>query len=53
MPDEEFESAQDEAYFKGMQFMSEWDYILADIEEKWGLPRGSSLDEYILQFKGS
>ena len=50
--DKEYESAEDEAYARATHVMQEWDSTLGDIEEKWGLPRGESLDEYCLTFKG-
>ena len=52
MPDNEYESAEDEAYSKGMEFIQDWDYLLGDIEAKWDLPRGETLDRFCLTFRG-
>ena len=52
MPDKEYATAEDEAYARGIQLQQEWDHTLGEIEEKWGLPRGETLDQFCFKFKG-
>jgi hypothetical protein len=52
MSDNQYETAEDEAYDRGIKLQQEWDSILGDIEEKWNLERGCTLDAFCLTFKG-
>ena len=52
MNDKEYANAEDEAYARGIQLQQEWDHTLAEIEKKWGLRRGCTLDQFCLTFKG-
>jgi hypothetical protein len=52
MMQSEFKNAEDEASARGFKVREEWDSTLAEIEEKWGLEQGCTLDEFCLTFKG-
>ena len=49
---DEYTSAEDEAFERGNDLIQQWDQTLAEIERKWGLPEGESLDYYMLEFRG-
>lgn len=48
---EEYRTAEDEAFERGHEMIRQWDETLAEIERKWGLPEGESLDDYMLEFR--
>ena len=52
MPDDQYKNAEDEAYDRGIELQQKWDSILGEIEEKWNLERGCTLDTFCFKFKG-